>query len=46
MEAGPMMIVGKPRLIWLEDYLRELKWRKKANNRENWAAVIKESKFL
>jgi hypothetical protein len=42
--------VGRPRLRWLDDVeidLRVMKvkrWRKKAQNREAWASVIKEAK--
>jgi hypothetical protein len=41
--------VGRPRLRWLgdaENDLRELKvnkWRQKANNKEEWTSVIKET---
>jgi hypothetical protein len=44
--------VDRPRLRWLDDvenYLRVMKikrWRKKAQNREEWAFVIKEAKVL
>jgi hypothetical protein len=44
--------VGRPRLRWqddVENYLRVMKvkrWRKKAQNREEWASIIKEAKVL
>jgi hypothetical protein len=45
-------IVGRPRLRWLDDVesgLRVMKvkrWRKKAQNREEWASILKEPKVL
>jgi hypothetical protein len=44
--------VGRPKLRWLDDVennLRVMKikrWRKKAQNREEWASVIKEANVL
>jgi hypothetical protein len=44
--------VGRPRLGWLDDVENDLivmkikRWRKKAQNREQWASVIKEVKVL
>jgi hypothetical protein len=44
--------VGRPRLRWLdevENVLRVMKvkkWKKNAQNREEWASVIKEAKVL
>jgi hypothetical protein len=44
--------VGRPRLRWLDDVKNDVrvmkikKWRKKAQNREEWASVIKEAKVL
>jgi hypothetical protein len=44
--------VGRPRLRWLDDVENDLRvmkikrWRKKAQNREEWASVIKEVKVL
>jgi hypothetical protein len=44
--------VGRPRLRWLNDVENDLRvmkvkrWRKKAQNREEWVSVIKEAKVL
>jgi hypothetical protein len=44
--------VGRPRLRWLDDVENDLRvmkvkrWRIKAQNREEWASVIKEAKVL
>jgi plasmid maintenance system killer protein len=44
--------VGRPRLRWLDDAENDLRvmkvkrWRKKAQNREEWVSVIKEAKIL
>jgi hypothetical protein len=44
--------VGRPRLRWLDDVENDLRvmkikrWRKNAQNRKEWASVIKEAKVL
>jgi hypothetical protein len=44
--------VGRPRLRWLDDVENDLRvikvkrWRKKAQNREERASVVKEAKVL
>jgi hypothetical protein len=44
--------VGRPKLRWLDDMENDLRvmkvksWRKRAQNREEWASVIKEAKVL
>jgi hypothetical protein len=49
-ECGRKM--ERPRMRWLEDEENGLlgfklkKWKKKANNREQWASAVKKRRFL
>jgi hypothetical protein len=49
-ECGRKM--GRPRLRWLEDAengilgLKLKKWKEKANNKEQWASVVKKTNVL